>query len=255
MTTTMPAWKPPAAEDVARGSPKAQADLRAFLDRFGYLETAAEPDLPGALRKLQGFAHVHSTGKFDDETADLMRTPRCGLPDGLGLAELSAGQKRWNKETITYCFDSFSTDMAPEKAADIVSEAFDKWSAVSPLSFIQVDRDKDADIRIGWAHGEHGDGNPFDGIGKVLAHAYFPPPTGSHRFDRLAGDAHFDEAERWTTNLLESVAVHEFGHSLGLEHSDVPNSVMYPFANGVTALTAADIAAIRKVYGPRKRTS
>ncbi|KAK9322034.1 Matrixin-domain-containing protein [Lipomyces orientalis] len=139
--------------------------------------------------------------------------------------------------------------------AGIVREAFDKWSAVSPLSFVKVDRDKNADIRIEWAHGEHGDGNPFDGIGRVLAHAYFPPPTGSRRFDRLAGDAHFDEADRWTTGLLESVDVHEFGHSLGLDHSDVPNSVMYPFANGVTALTAADIDAIHKVYGPRRRTS
>jgi hypothetical protein len=44
------------------------------------------------------------------------------------------------------------------------------------------------DIRIG-AH-------RFDGVSKVLAHAYFPPPNGG----TWAGDTHFDYDENWVTS-------------------------------------------------------
>lgn len=48
-------------------------------------------------------------------------------------------------------------------------------------------------------------------------------------------------------------ATHEFGHSLGLSHSSIPGSVMYPtYENGHTEdfrLTEDDIEGIQKLYG------
>ena len=49
---------------------------------------------------------------------------------------------------------------------------------------------------------------------------------------------------------LLSVAIHEIGHNLGLDHSNVKRSIMYPFIqNDVQALHADDINGIQKIYG------
>ena len=47
---------------------------------------------------------------------------------------------------------------------DGIRVAFDHWSEVVPLTFIEVD-DETADIRIGFQRDEHGDDLPFDGTG------------------------------------------------------------------------------------------
>jgi len=68
-------------------------------------------------------------------------------------------------------------------------ELFQMWSDVSALSFEEIS--SQSDIEISFAAREHGDGNPFDGPGNTLAHAYFPNYG-------IGGDAHFDEDELWT---------------------------------------------------------
>ena len=48
------------------------------------------------------------------------------------------------------------------------------------------------------------------------------------------------------------VATHEFGHSLGIDHSDVQGAIMYPYYTGYVEgmkLHSDDIAAIQSLYG------
>jgi len=83
-----------------------------------------------------------------------------------------------------------------------------------------------------------------------VAHAYFPV---------YGGDAHFDDSEYWTvnsykgTNLLQTAA-HEFGHSLGLSHSDQFSALMAPFYRGYQSslvLERDDVRAIQALYGQK----
>jgi hypothetical protein len=59
-------------------------------------------------------------------------------------------------------------------------------ASVTDLVFRQ--ESENADINISYFRGQHGDGNPFDGKGMVLAHASKPP----------YGMVHFDDDEPWT---------------------------------------------------------
>ena len=58
-------------------------------------------------------------------------------------------------------------------------KAFERWSEVTPLTFVATMSFNRADLRIGFFSG---DGEPFDGVLGTLAHA-FAPPVGQLHFD------------------------------------------------------------------------
>lgn len=157
------------------------------------------------------------------------------------------------KNNITFRFTNGTNDNAGNDEQNAIREAFRIWSDYSQIIFTEVVGS--ADINIAWAVGDHGDGNPFDGPGGVLAHAFFPPPNGGP----FAGNVHFDDDETWTMNEradwqqpidLVTVAAHEIGHALGLAHSNVNCALMNAFyAGSHRYLAQDDIDGIRSIYG------
>ncbi len=156
----------------------------------------------------------------------------------------------WDKLDITYTFVNGTGQLDGELERDLVRRAFALWAENSPLVFSEVAESSAADIVIGWAVGDHGDGDPFDGPGDVLAHASFPNP-----YDNGQVFLHFDDEERWldseTRNVdLMTVAAHEIGHTLGLAHSNDPRALMFASYSGPRRfLSEDDVAGVQAIYG------
>ncbi|NXU57195.1 MMP7 protein, partial [Turnix velox] len=223
--------------------------LKVYLDKFFPIFTKTETiSLEERIKEMQRFFHLTVTGKLNAETEEILKRSRCGLPDVPGYKTFT-GLSRWKKTHLTYKIVNFTPDLPKKKVENAIRRAFMVWSDVTPLQFERVYYGH-ADIVIGFARGEHGDGYPFDGRGNTLAHAFGPG-------EGIGGDAHFDDDERWSeydqeVNLF-LVAAHEFGHSLGLAHSNVRGALMYPlytYMNPATfRLSEDDKRRIQKLYG------
>ena len=253
------------ADGTARnGGRPAPLDLRPTV-RSGSFDDATE----SALRAFQTMANLPVTGVLDAATREKIQQPRCGNPDvslpnptiaSMGqpdLAAFVATGGRWPTSDLTYALQETGVDLPAATVRECVHQAFSTWAGWTRLSFREVAMSAGPHIIIRFVAGDHGDGNPFDGANGVLAHAYFPPvPPGTPT--PIQGDTHFDEAENWTVTVppepgrfdLTTVAIHEFGHALGLNHSPVAGSVMEAFYGGPRrVLHADDIAGISSIYG------
>ncbi|NWU36757.1 MMP18 protein, partial [Hylia prasina] len=227
----------------------ASEKVKGYLDKFFPIFTKTQnQSIAERIKAMQKFFRLPITGKLDKQTEDIMTMPRCGLPD-VAEYQTFSGSPKWGKTDLTYKILSRTPDLPRSKVDDAIKRALMVWSDVTPLTFRRVHLGQ-ADIEILFARGEHGDGYPFDGPYGTLAHAFQPG-------DGRGGDAHFDEDEKWSETdkdiNLFLVAAHEFGHSLGLDHSDVNGSLMYPiysYQNPKTfKLPADDRKGIQALYG------
>ncbi|EAW19227.1 matrix metalloproteinase [Aspergillus fischeri NRRL 181] len=249
------AWKPPYVEDVARGNPHAQEQLLAYLKRFGYYQNEREGTLQAIEAGVRNFQQSHrlpETGVFEPTMFELLGRPRCGVPDNGISFGFVLGESRWQHTNLTFAFDNFTADISEQQARREILDALADWSNVTPLTFAELPSTQPADLRFMWASGNHANEpveKDFDGLGGVLAHAFFPPPSGG----TLAGQIHFDEDELWTATGLRNAALHEIGHALGLNHSPDNLSVMSAFVNtlAIKPLTMDDIVGVQSLYGQR----
>ncbi|KAK8587779.1 hypothetical protein V6N13_086753 [Hibiscus sabdariffa] len=242
--------------------------LKQYLEAFGYysingssLTDAFDDSLESALKAYQQHYRLEATGRVDSETVKIMSIPRCGVRDvfdnsndGVKFSmvanySLFEGMPRWDKRRLTYKFRSSAHVISVRRLRPIIARALQKWAVVSNFTFREEGFFGRSDIVLGFHRHAHGDNFPFDGPGNVLAHAFAPQ----------VGMLHFDADENWSSNNLtrsnqidlESVSIHELGHTLGLGHSRDPDAIMYAYYRPGSIkrdLGQDDIDGIRALY-------
>ncbi|XP_068600588.1 collagenase 3-like [Brachionichthys hirsutus] len=244
----------PASEVTVQDESLAKSYLKSFFNLTAEAGPATRRGFSSLRRKLsemQRFFGLRITGTLDAETIDVMKKPRCGVPDG-NIARFSTFGRnlKWDKNSLTYRIENYTPDMSTSEIDHSIEKALQVWAEVTPLRFTRI-YSRTADIMISFGSRAHGDFYPFDGPDGTLAHAFAPSPG-------IGGDAHFDDDETFTFRsnrgyVLFMVAAHEFGHSLGLTHSDDPGALMYPvytYGNPDTFfLPRDDVNGIQSLYG------
>ncbi|XP_004504503.1 metalloendoproteinase 2-MMP [Cicer arietinum] len=264
--------------------------LKNYFQRFGYITNAPPSNftddfddaLESAVRAYQQNFNLNVTGELDNATMNYIVKPRCGVADIInGTTSMNSGKFNFNNtsenkenpkfhtvahysffpgeprwpagtKSLTYAFDP--NENLDETTKQVFANAFNQWSKVTTITFSETTSFSTADIKIGFYSGDHGDGEAFDGVLGTLAHAFSPTD----------GRFHLDKAEDWVVSGdvtestlsnavdLESVAVHEIGHLLGLGHSSVEEAIMYPTISSKTRkveLVNDDIDGIQQLYG------
>jgi hypothetical protein len=173
--------------------------------------------------------------------------------------------------TLTYSFENMfdggllMPNGQPLPAALIrgsIEEALGLWASVTPISFVEVIDNglpyANPAAKYGQIRFRHiflnGPDPPPPALPVAKAQAYFPSSS------LFAGDVEFDHGDRWQevgTLPLPDVlgaTIHELGHSLGLNHTDIEDANLYWIFTrysglGTGQLHPDDIAGIQSIYG------
>ena len=164
---------------------------------------------------------------------------------------------RWRVKNLTYKISKYpiKSGLTKREVDETMKKAFGVWEKATDLKFEKKSNGK-VHVDIRFERRSHGDDDPFNGEcgTNAHAHAFFPV---------FGGDVHFNDDIDWTVNTprgtsLLMAASHQLGHSLGLSHSNVRNSLMNPFYRGYEediTLYSDGIRGIQALYGGGDQSS
>ena len=206
-------------------------------------------DIQAAVTRLQEFAGLTVDGVAGPKTLNVIAQPRCGCAD---IAETRSNVRKWGKKDLTYYISRRDTDLSSSVWDDIMAQGLKAWSDVAQLTFSRRNTSHGTNLILSVGTGRR---DSFDGPSGTLAWAQLP---GHNYQGQLL--MRFDTGETWISQdsnrrgvRLLNVATHEFGHMLGLTHSNDQNALMAPYYKyQVVKPQADDICRIQGLYGGRR---
>ncbi len=159
---------------------------------------------------------------------------------------------RWHDQTrmvlVHISNASYLPDWQPWNP-QIVKDAFGEWQHAlnNRLIFVFMDSPAQADIVVNWwdnalvqGNGHNTGQNRTKMWGKYIAQ------------NDLYFSLHLGNSQPIPPNELYVTALHEIGHSLGIQaHSDSPTDIMYPVISGVHHLSQRDINTALRIYASK----
>jgi hypothetical protein len=174
--------------------------------------------------------------------------PFDGIKWGSPFTGTPGGVVTWSFNVFPSAIFDFDSAITEKIFQIAVAYAFETWESVANIDFVYDPGDANANIVLGW--------NAIDGAGGTLGATSWVP-VNSVRPTWV--EIEFDSAENWTANPIVvpdanisnfyATALHEIGHAIGLAHSLIASSIMYPYDGNIT-LSSFDVGDIQLLYGP-----
>uniref|UniRef100_F1L4T5 Matrix metalloproteinase-19 n=1 Tax=Ascaris suum TaxID=6253 RepID=F1L4T5_ASCSU len=245
-------------------------EAQEYLQTFGYLRapqvtgnrSIAEipvtgKELRNAIMKFQKFIGIPQSGTLDDPTREKMLLKRCALKDSIDEAKFAKGKNLlWNKSIISWNISTFPSNLPKSRTREAFEKMFEVWRSHTVFDFVEVGDKNNADISITFDSASSR--WPRDPTHTAIAHATGPVLSRISLNNDTIWSYNGDNNENSTE--IVPVILHAIGHVLGLDHSNSPDSIMYPIfehrkplitdrSTGVPKLNDIDIVAIRQLYG------
>ena len=80
------------------------------------------------------------------------------IDPALKNARFSIEGSKWNKTALTYCICNTSSKVSSSVQNTAIRAAFNAWQSCTNMSFTQVYNQSEADFKLSWVTGNHGDG-------------------------------------------------------------------------------------------------
>lgn len=235
------------------------SNVKRYLHEIGYnigntppsnFDDKFDQDMVSAIKIYQKNYNLKLTGKLDHNTLQRLMTRGCGVHT-VSHYKFFGTQVRWPQGTTLLPYIYYPDPRFDSDFKNAVSKAFDSWEKVTGFKFEETFSNGTAKIKIQFeSGGRHFHYNPYIVTWAVA----ISPPVGRFFLNgnvTWVSSGDFTNIKELDAVDVETVAVHEIGHLLGLDHSDDKSAVMYHAVNGHSRkvnLAQDDINGIKTLY-------